>query len=189
MSNETLQMLQTLSLYFLVGIPSLFLAYRTAIYGKNAIRALKAREPLPPIPQKIATILVLAVSLIAFQIARNWPGNDGEAVDEALIEAASQLNAKLPMMVDSDTRLDNTMGLNKTLRYNYTLVNYTASSVSAADINNALGQKILNQVCTSKEMRGFIKNGVTVSYAYHGNEGSQITVISVDPSQCGSASP
>ena len=105
-------------------------------------------------------------------------------IDEALLKTASEFNSKLPMMIDSETRLDSTMGLNKGFRYNYTLVNHTSDTVSASELNNALGQNLINNVCTSEEMRVFVENGVTVSYAYFGGDGRQITIITVAPSQC-----
>lgn len=108
--------------------------------------------------------------------------NDG-AVNRALMKAAGQMNANLPMMIDSETRWDSTVGADKTLLHHYTLVNSPASAVSADDIKNGQ-QKIVNSVCTSTVTQVFVKNGVTVSYAFYGNDGKQITVISVAPSQC-----
>lgn len=113
-----------------------------------------------------------------------YSGKKEGFIDEALLKTANEINSKLPMMVDSDTRLDSTAGLNKSFRYNYTLVNHTSSSVSASDLESALGQRLINKVCTSKETQVFVKNGVTFSYAYFGNDGKQVTVISVTPSQC-----
>lgn len=114
-----------------------------------------------------------------------YSGKKEGFIDEALLKAASEINSKLPMMVDSETRLDSTVGLTKSFRYNYTLINYASSGVSASDLNSGLSQKLINNVCTNKEMQIFVKNGVTVSYAYFGNDGKQVTIISVAPSQCG----
>ena len=114
-----------------------------------------------------------------------YSGKKEGTIDGVLLQTSSKLNEKLPMMVNSETRLDSTVGTNKTMRYNYTLINYSATNISAQDISKALGQKLVNNVCTTKSMQIFVKNGITVSYAYHGNEGKQITVISVAPSQCG----
>lgn len=114
-----------------------------------------------------------------------YAGKQEGITDELLLKTASDLNAKLPMMVDSETRLDSSVALNRSFRYNYTLVNYTSFDVSASDLRNALEQKLINNVCTTSEMQVFMKNGVTVGYAYYGKDGRQITVISVSPAQCG----
>lgn len=114
-----------------------------------------------------------------------YEGKKRGSMESALLKAASELNAKLPMMVDAETRLDSSIGLNNTLRYNYTLINHTLSTVTAEQIDSALGEKLVNNVCTSREMQVFVKNGVTVTYAYYGSDGGQITVIAVPPSKCG----
>lgn len=124
------------------------------------------------------------LGLIAVVVLFGCSKNSNDSLDNALLKAASEMNKKLPMMIDSETRLDTTTGGNKTFQYNYTLVNYSAANISSQEIHNALEQKIINGVCTTKEMEAFVKKGVTVAYAYYGNDGKQITVISVAPSQC-----
>lgn len=113
-----------------------------------------------------------------------YAGKREGVINEVLLKAADKLNSKLPMMVDANTRLDSTIGLNERFRYNYTLVNYSSAQISSSQIHNVLGQKLVNNVCTNKEMQAFVNNGVTVSYAYFGNDGKEITVISIAPSQC-----
>ena len=138
----------------------------------------------------VGLLLVIAFSsLIGKQVGKgsveNYYTNKNKgAFDEELTKSVSQINANLPRMVDTETRLDSAVGSNKNLRYNYTLVNYSEKTLSADALNNAVGKNIVNEVCTAKETKVFIKNGVTISFAYHGNEGKQITVISVAPSQC-----
>jgi hypothetical protein len=108
-----------------------------------------------------------------------------EKIDAELLQTASKLNERLPMMVDAETRWDSTVGIDKTMRYNYTLINYSASNLPVQEFRGALEAKLVNNVCTTKEMQVFVKNGVTVTYAYYGNEGKEITVIAVEPSRCG----
>ena len=110
--------------------------------------------------------------------------NNDSRLDSLLIRTASEFNSKLPMMVDAETRLDSTAGINKEFRYNYTLIKRSLKDVSAEAIQNALSEKITNNVCTTKEMNIFVGNNVTVSYAYYSKEGKQITVISVPASKC-----
>lgn len=105
-------------------------------------------------------------------------------IEGQLLKASGEINKNLPMMVDSETRLDSTMGMNNTLRYNYTLVNRTADSISGQVLKAALETKLTNNVCSSDDMRIFVSNGVTVQYAYFGKEGTQIGVITIPPSKC-----
>lgn len=111
--------------------------------------------------------------------------NTGGAIEETLPKFASELNAKLPVMVDSDTRLDSAMGTGRTFYLNFTLVNYSSSDVTAQEIQNALKQKVEAGACAREETLVLLRKGAIISYVYHGNEGGQITVISVAPSQCG----
>jgi len=104
--------------------------------------------------------------------------------NKILIETVSNLNSNLPMMIDSETRLDNATGFNKILQYNNTLINYTANEISVNDFFNALNQKIINKVCTSKEMQIFLNNDITIKYEYRGKNGKHIMVIDITKSKC-----
>lgn len=113
-----------------------------------------------------------------------FEGKNESELNSVLMQAASQLNKNLPVMVDAETRLDAALGMNKQFRYNYTLVNYTAEELDPNTIIEALEEKLINNVCTTKEMEIFVSNGVDVTYAYYGKNGKQITTITVQPLQC-----
>ena len=115
---------------------------------------------------------------------RFFEGKKESELNSVLMQAASQINKNLPIMVDTETRLDATVGINKQFRYNYTLVNYTAEELDPNAIIEAMEEKIINSVCTTKEMEVFVNNGVPVTYAYHGKNGKQLTTITVQPVQC-----
>ncbi|MDH3690388.1 MAG: hypothetical protein OEU36_13000 [Gammaproteobacteria bacterium] len=115
---------------------------------------------------------------------RFFEGKREGELDQTLMQTAAQINKQLPTMVDANTRMDSTAGLNKTFRYHYTLVKYSVDDVDPKVLAQAMGSKIVNNVCSSKEMRAFVDSGVTVHYAYYGKLGKQITVISVSPEQC-----
>ncbi len=142
---------------------------------------------------KFKYVLSIVAFIIAFLIAKYIVGigfksyhesNDKQDFNQILIETVSELNRSLPMMVDSETRLDNAMGFNKILKYNNTLINYTANEISPSNIFNALDKKITNSVCTSKEMKIFLDNDVTISYSYSGKNGKHIIDIKVSKSKC-----
>jgi hypothetical protein len=144
------------------------------------------------------TLLVIAVAVFVAAMFASVGGmvgklfsrdlaTPGHAADiEALLRnTASELNARLPMLVDAETRLDSSIGTNKTFRYNYTLLAHTSANLSARDLQSHLQQKLLNRFCASKEMALYITNGVVVTYAYSGNDGRPIGAITIHPSQCG----
>jgi hypothetical protein len=105
-------------------------------------------------------------------------------INSSLMNAASELNKKAPMMVDTGTRLDSAIGMNKQLKYNYTAINTLAEDIDVAQFNSTMQTTITNKVCTSKEMEMFMKNGVSVTYAYNDKNGKQLAVITVEQSQC-----
>ncbi len=137
--------------------------------------------------------LSIVAFIIAFLIAKYivsigfksyHESNGKQDFNQILIETVSELNSNLPMMVDSETRLDNVVGFNKILKYNNTLINYTASEISPSDVFNALDKKITNSVCTSKAMKIFLDNDITISYSYGGKNGKYIMDIEVSKSKC-----
>ncbi len=132
------------------------------------------------------SLSLVCVFTVAFggPAGNHYVENEEAEIDSVLLKLASELNSKLPMMVDSQTQLDSTVGVNKVFRYNSTLVNYSSSEMSAAYIQNKLKENIINNVCTTEEMQVFVSNGITITYAYYGNKGKLITVISVPPASC-----
>ncbi len=116
-----------------------------------------------------------------------FEGKKASELNTALIQTASQINQNLPMMIDSETHVDSTIGLNKQFRYNYTMVNYSAEELNPKGFTKAMQSQLINRVRTTKEMEVLMKNDVPVTYAYHGKSGKQFTTITVLPSQCKSS--
>lgn len=107
--------------------------------------------------------------------------------DYELSEIAAQENASLPKMIDKSTRLDSVIGVSDELQYHYTLIDIDSDSVSWASLKNTLEISLVNWVCTTRHIvEVFISQGVTVSFAYFGNDKRLIGVISVEPSRCSS---
>ncbi len=115
---------------------------------------------------------------------RFFEGKKESELNSVLMQAASQINQNLPMMIDSETRLDSTVGINKKFRYNYTMINYSVEELDPKSFSETMRPQLVNAVCTTKEMEVFMKNGVPVTYAYHGKNGKQLTTITVEPLQC-----
>jgi len=105
-------------------------------------------------------------------------------LNSILIKTASNINKNLPMMVNSEMRLDTTIAIDKTFRYQYTLINYSVNDITAKEINDKFAKQIINNVCTTKDMEAFVKNDITVIYSYYGKGGKEITNISVPSYKC-----
>lgn len=126
---------------------------------------------------------------IVAQFRINGPDRSWYAYsDNELAAIASQENVALPKMVDRTTRFDSAVGVSNELQYNYTLLDISSESVSWNSLRNTLEKSVVNWVCTTKHfVESFISKGVTVSFAYFGNDRRLIGVISVEPSRCASA--
>jgi hypothetical protein len=97
---------------------------------------------------------------------------------------ARDINKELPIMLDAETRLDSTIGSNRKVRYNFTLVNYRAEEVNASALAQGMKPALVQVVCTRKEMEIYVKNDIPVTYAYYGKEGKKVTSITVHASSC-----
>ena len=68
------------------------------------------------------------------------------SIDKSMMAVASELNKSCPMMVDSETQLDNAIALpNSVFQYNYTLVNIEKSQTDTLMLKTYLEPIILNQ--------------------------------------------
>jgi len=139
----------------------------------------------------LGVIALLIFSVFAGQIGKivgvsavdNYEkGKTEGALQSVLDKVANELNSKTPMMVDSETRLDNVVSIRKTLRYNYTLINFSNNDISAERIQSVLNETVTNKVCSS--MKNLISLGATIEYAYYENRGNLITIISIPPTKC-----
>ncbi|RUO19243.1 hypothetical protein [Aliidiomarina haloalkalitolerans] len=109
--------------------------------------------------------------------------NESE-IDLALIESANELNPLLPMMVDEDTRWDETVALNRAFLYIYTLIGYNAEDLDPDLFKQALEPNLKEAVCTSPDMAAFVENNINAIYAYRGKDGKQIATVTVHVNEC-----
>ena len=138
----------------------------------------------------IAFFIIVAFSSVIgefigkFSTKQFREGMRNSQLDSILMQTADQINQNLPIMIDAETRLDSTVGMNRIMQYNYTMVNYSAEEFDVQEFIDTVQPLLINRVCTSEEMQVFVENNVPVRYSYHGKNGKQITIFAVEPSQC-----
>lgn len=88
------------------------------------------------------------------------------------------------MILDSETRLDSTIGLAGKFTYNYSLINYTYDELDIDHFNSIMEPKLHNNYCTSDDMKQFLNKDVAVSFAYFAKEGKQVVKYSYKPADC-----
>ena len=106
-----------------------------------------------------------------------------------LMEMAKEDTKNAPRMLDSEARLDSTIGINKQFRYNLTMINWLESDPHVPAFKQRMLSEIRNYVCTAEKMKFFVSNDVPVTYAYFDKEGKQIAIITIKPTDCASSVP
>lgn len=96
--------------------------------------------------------------------------------DSQLTQLANDINKNLPMIVDAETRWDNTGVLpGKTVLYNYTLINYNKVDIDTIVFRSNMEPQIKNMVKTNPQLKVFRDNDVTFMYNYKDKVGVHIT--------------
>jgi hypothetical protein len=119
-------------------------------------------------------------------VSRSGTLGQEASVDQALVKVSAQMNRRMPVEVDKDTRLDKVSAEpGQQLTYHYTLTSIRSSEVNADEFQRLAKPQLKTRLCNSREMQNFLKSGVTVSYAYRGNDGRGIGQVKFAPSECG----
>jgi acetyltransferase-like isoleucine patch superfamily enzyme len=104
------------------------------------------------------------------------------AFDKALMEVAKEINKSCPIMVDNETRLDNSIALpDKVFQYNYTLISTLKDSIDIEVLKSYLEPNLKNFVKTNPDMQTMRENKTTLKYYYKDMNGSHILTITVRP--------
>ena len=120
----------------------------------------------------IAAVVVSAVGMIAGNLGYDYISSRFNSIDKQLMRIAGEMNESLPMMLDSDTRINSVIaGTGKTMKYNMTLVNYAESELVIDELKEALAPTILNVIKTSPSIQPLRDEKVTFAYVYYDNEG------------------
>ena len=105
-----------------------------------------------------------------------------ENFQQVLIATSQKINEMCPMVVDKDTRLDNTVVLsNKKIQYNYTMINNFAEDFDSDYLNNEFVPNLITQVKTNPGLKLFRENDVTFSYYYQDKNGKFILNTVITP--------
>lgn len=104
------------------------------------------------------------------------------AFNKEMMQMASEMNKNCPIMLDAQTRLDNTIALpDNVFQYNYTLINSEKASLDIEGLKKYLEPIIYNGAKTNPEMKLFRDNKTTLNYYYKDKSGVYLFTISVTP--------
>jgi hypothetical protein len=112
-------------------------------------------------------------------------GHGDADIDEALLKISAHMNRKTPMSVDARTRLDRVSAEpGKHLTYHYTLLDVRSDQVTPNDFRDKVTGPMKSRLCSAAGMKGFLRNGVSISYVYQGSDGKPIGGVSFPPDSC-----
>jgi len=114
-----------------------------------------------------------------------WLVGVGKASAEDLRTVSHRLAAKLPVMIDAETRLENAEpgpGLEQVFRF--TLVRKDAKDLDAATETARLRGRARGGICGDATLAPLVARGVKVTYVYQDRSGNEAIRFSVEPLDC-----
>ena len=88
-------------------------------------------------------------------------------------------------MVDSETELMNTVGLDGVVVYNYRLVNTLKDDVKPDVFVESLRPQVVQQACTTPATReDLLQDGITMRFVYHDRDKSYLASLDVSIDDC-----
>ena len=98
-----------------------------------------------------------------------------EQMFELNMKIASEINKTCPIILDKETRLDNTVAMpNNALQYNYTLINMEKETSDTTELKNYILPIVTNGIKTSPQMEFQRKNRTTLKYYYKDKNGKYL---------------
>jgi hypothetical protein len=138
-------------------------------------------EQTPNNKMNLKTLAGITVGVVVMVLVQQF-FLKAPSFDKQMMQVASELNKTCPIMVDAETRLDNTVALpDKVFVYNYTLVNQVKDSVNVEQLKNYMEPIVTNNMKTNPSMKFYRDNKITMSYYYKDKNGVFVFKIDVTP--------
>ena len=132
--------------------------------------------------KKVLRMALGALCFVIFYFAAQQLFFKVPPIDKILMSTASEMNKTCPVMIDSMTRLDNTIAFpGKVLQYNYTLVSLGKSDADTIKAKAFLEPRILNTIRTSPQMKYLREHETTFNYYYKDKNGMYFFSIEITP--------
>jgi len=110
-------------------------------------------------------------------------GSDND-LPEFLQSTVNMINAQLPAKIDAETQLVKTSANGTNLIYHYVLINYTSKTITTAEATAKLQPVVVQQSCTSPNLRPILDQNGSLTYIYTGSDAAQIVKLDVDKKAC-----
>lgn len=125
----------------------------------------------------LSTIMGAVISTVGVGAALSRPD-----VDALLKDTSNELNKKLPIMIDKETRLDATIPAPKrTFIYRYTLVNILGKDYNSKLLKSKIRPVALQNYKTNPSMKAFRDLSVNLKYQYFDKKGAFLMDFDISP--------
>lgn len=108
-----------------------------------------------------------------------------DAVYKEVVKASQELNKQCPMVIDADTRLDNTTATDNPVKltYNYSVTTIAKKDVEAQleTIKKGMEERTKNIVDTNPQMKFYSENHVQLTYSYKDKNGEFLFDFTITP--------
>jgi hypothetical protein len=129
----------------------------------------------------LTIIAVVSGVLTRVVIQKVFPRDDAAAHERQLAEAARELNAQAPRMLDAGTRLDGgKAGPGNRFTYNYTLTQLRSTDIDPAEWQRNVVPQIKTKM-RNGVLAPMFKRGTTVVYRHSGSDGVLVSEIEMSP--------
>jgi len=103
---------------------------------------------------------------------------------EFLQSTVKMINEQLPAKIDPETQLVKTSADGKKLTYHYVLINHTSDTLTADEATSKLQHIVVEQSCSSPNLRPILDQNGSLSYIYRGSDAEQIVKFDIDITAC-----
>ncbi|MCW5314195.1 hypothetical protein GTQ43_10380 [Nostoc sp. KVJ3] len=118
-------------------------------------------------------------------IAKSFSNQNKVSKQQALWEAASEMNKFTPIQIDQGTILNNVSVEGNGLVYNYELINYSSFQVDPKQLVYNISPVVQNSLCSTPDTKLALQKDVSFSYCYFGNDKRFIVKFIIEPADCG----
>lgn len=107
------------------------------------------------------------------------------SVEEGFLEAEQFINARAPIKIDDQTRLDKALaGPGDLMTYFYSLTTVTIEEVEPETILDNIKPKLLANLCSNADMQPVLQAGAKLVYVYSDKTGEEVGRIDVIAADC-----
>ena len=128
------------------------------------------------------------VSSPLFALDKNGDFESKKERDEYIVltlrKMAMEMNAQVPIKMDSETQLSSVVALDKTINFTMRLSNMRSEEVNVKELKKYVWGNVNDIACKSKITRILIDLGVSYVYIYFGNDDRLITRVVLNKYKC-----